>query len=197
MKPVPGTATESDVLAVERREGRLCELVDGVLVEKVICSPESYLALEIARHLGNFAEACDLGFPLGADGMTRLMPGLVRIPDVSFFSWEHFPTRQVPTDPITPRAPDLAVEVVSKGNTRGEIRRKLKEYFLGVTRLLWVVHPPKRLVEVHTAPDRSITVAEGESLSGGDVLPGFVLPLRSVFRRLPTPAKTRRKRKTR
>jgi Uma2 family endonuclease len=195
MSPIPGTATERDVLAVERREGRLCELVDGILVEKIMGSPESFLAIEIGRHIGNFADAHDLGFPLGADGMTRLMPGLVRIPDVSFFSWQHFPTKEIPTDPITPRAPDLAVEVISKGNTRGEIRRKLKEYFLGGTHLVWVVNPKKRLVQVHTAPDRFSTVAEGNTLDGGDVLPGFALALRSLFRRLPpTTARSRRKR---
>jgi hypothetical protein len=71
LKPVPGRARERDVLAVERREGRLCELVDGTLVEKVMGSPESYLAVELAAEIRAFANKHDLGFVIGQAGMTR------------------------------------------------------------------------------------------------------------------------------
>jgi hypothetical protein len=42
-RPAPGTATEKDVLAIHDREGRLCELADGVLVEKAVGLRESLL----------------------------------------------------------------------------------------------------------------------------------------------------------
>src|SRR4051812_22962571 len=74
--PEPGSATEEDVLEVHRREKRLCELVDGVLVEKTAGVQESYLALLIARRIGIYLDGTGLGIVLGADGMARLAPGL-------------------------------------------------------------------------------------------------------------------------
>src|SRR5436190_1852374 len=139
--PPPGTATERDLLAVLRRSGRLCELVDGTLVEKPIGLPESMLALYIGRKIGNFAEEHDLGIPAGEAGTVRLLKGLVRIPDVAFFSWDKLPGRVLPSKPIPDLAPDLAVEVLSEGNTPAEMHRKLREYFLAGVRLVWMIDP--------------------------------------------------------
>src|SRR5438270_5199147 len=94
--PAPGTATEADVLIGSNGEKRLCELVDGVLVEKPMGFYESLVAALLIRILGSFVEEHDLGVVLGADGTLRLMPGLVRLPDVSFIAWEHFPNRELP-----------------------------------------------------------------------------------------------------
>src|SRR5580693_5312561 len=69
MTPPPGTATEQDVIA--QRDGpkrRLCELIDGVLVEKVMGTKESLLAGVILRLLGNFVDEHDLGAVFGEAG---------------------------------------------------------------------------------------------------------------------------------
>ncbi|HQU41587.1 MAG TPA: Uma2 family endonuclease, partial [Pirellulales bacterium] len=81
--PVPGTATEQDVIDIEEHENRLCELVEGVLVEKTVGFYESVIAVAIARRLGDFVEAHNLGVVSGEGGMMRLFPGMVRIPDVA------------------------------------------------------------------------------------------------------------------
>ncbi len=107
--PPPGTATEKDVIDIEARENRLYELIDGVLVEKAMGFRESFLAVDLARHLGNFAIGHNLGIVTGADGTVRLAAGLVRIPDVAFVSWDRLPNRKVPREPIPDLAPDLAV----------------------------------------------------------------------------------------
>src|SRR5262245_45327593 len=91
--PPPGTASEQDVIALEARENRLFELVDGVLVEKVMGFYESYLAMRLGRFLLAFVEQHDLSIVAGAAGMLHLAPGLVRIPDVSFVSWARLPQR--------------------------------------------------------------------------------------------------------
>src|SRR5580658_8756167 len=98
--PPPGTATERDLLAAMRRSDRLFELVDGTLVEKAMRLSESMIALLISRRIGNFAEENDLGIPAGADGAVRLLKGLVRAPDVSFFCWDKLPGRVLPSRPI-------------------------------------------------------------------------------------------------
>jgi Uma2 family endonuclease len=196
LDPPPGTATEKDVLDMERREGRICELVEGVLVEKAMGFAESFLALKIAYLLQTFLKQYDLGILAGADGTLRLWPGLVRIPDVSFISWNQLPGRKLPTKAIPDIYPDLAVEILSRKNTKSEIDRKLHEYFRSGTRLAWVIDPRKRIVRVYTAPDQSRLVTEDQSLDGGDVLPGLSLPLREVFANLEhrtTPTKRRKK----
>jgi len=153
--PPPGTATEQDVLDIYHREKRLFELIDGVLVEKAMGIQEAYLAMRIGCLLGNFVEAHDLGFVLGADGMARLAPGLVRIPDASFVSWQQFPNRRVPRTPMLALAPRLAVEVLSPSNTEQEMDRKLQDYFAAGISLVWYVNPVQRTVHVFTAPSES------------------------------------------
>jgi Uma2 family endonuclease len=198
LDPTPGTATEKDVLEIERREGRTCELVDGVLVEKAMGLQESFLAMWLGYLLNQFLAKHTIGFVAGADGTLRLWPGLVRIPDVCFISWDQLPKRKIPKKPIPDLYPDLAVEVLSRKNTKAEIDRKLQEYFRSGTRLAWVVDPRKRTVRVHTAPDQFRLLTEDQSLDGGDVLPGLSLSLRDVFAQLEEeqepPRKKRKKR---
>src|SRR3954449_9659705 len=75
MEAPPGTATERDVLAVRAGpERRLCELVDGVLVEKAMSTRSSFLITVIIQRILNFIEKENLGVVLGADGMIRTFP---------------------------------------------------------------------------------------------------------------------------
>ena len=185
--PPPGKATEKDVISILNRENRLYELVDGVLVEKTMGLKESMVAGYLVRVLGVFADEHDCGAVAGADGTLKLMRKLIRIPDVSFFTWDRLPGKMYPSEPIPDLYPDLAVEVLSAGNTAREIERKLKEYFLSGTRLAWIVDLATRTVAVHTAPDRFVTLAEHDALDGGDVLPGFTLPLKDLFAHVPRP----------
>src|SRR5437016_5389259 len=99
-QPAPGTAKEKDVLLIHRKEKRLYELVDGVLVEKTMGLLESSLACDLIYLLNIFVEQSSLGLLTGPDGAVRLMPGLIRIPDISFISWNQLPSRQRPRIPI-------------------------------------------------------------------------------------------------
>jgi Uma2 family endonuclease len=125
-----------------------------------------------------------MGLVTGADGPVRLMPGVVRLPDGGFFSWDRFPNGRVPTAPIPPVAPDLAVEVLSESNTPGEMARKRQEYFAAGTRLVWEVDPEARTVVVYTTPEQFTTLNATETLQGGAVLPGFTLALGELFAEL-------------
>jgi len=185
LQPPPGTATEADVVAVHSREDRLCELVDGVLVEKTMEYYESYIAATLIRRLGNFVVAHDLGIVAGADGMMRLAPGLVRIPDVSFVSWENPSGRRLPRQAIPDLVPDLAVEVLSEGNTPREMARKLDEYFALGVHLVWLVNPMIESTEVYTSRNQSTMLDTSATLEGGVILPGFTVPLSALFRASP------------
>jgi Uma2 family endonuclease len=180
-RPAPGTATEEDVIKIRARERRLFELVDGVLVEKVMGYWESMLAIELARLLGNFVRRRKLGTLAGEGGMLRLSPGLVRIPDLSFISRARLAHHRRALAPILPLAPDLAVEVLSEGNTPREMARKVREYFDSGCRLVWLVDPRTRTVAVYTSLVNPIILTEKQTLTGGDVLLGFRLQLRKLF----------------
>ena len=183
-RPAPGTATEEDVLVIHDREGRLYELVHGVLVEKAVGLRASSLASVLITLLLTFVRPRHLGLVTAPDGTMRLAPGLVRIPDVAFISWDRLPDRRVPTEPIPDLAPDLAVEVLSAGNTATEMARKRQDYFAAGVQVVWEVNPNTRTVEVFTAPDQSTVLHEAEILEGGIVLPGFTVPLQELFSEL-------------
>jgi Uma2 family endonuclease len=198
LKPPPGRGTVADVVRLNDRYGRLYELVDGTLVEKVMGFPESNLGLEVVYHLRGYLELHPIGELVGADGMMQIFPNFVRMPDVAFIGRDRLPGGRTPTEQVPQIVPDLAVEVISSGNTKGEMRRKLKEYFLAGVRVVWFVRLADRSVTVYSAPDVTETLRETDTLSGGDVLPGFRLPLAKLFARLtPPPTKRNGKKKPR
>jgi Uma2 family endonuclease len=182
LHPIP--AGESDLLDLHAREGRLYELVDGILVEKAMGFKESCLAVALQAYLLAFVKPRKLGLVAGEAGMLRLRLSLVRIPDVSFISWQRIPNRCMPTEPIPALAPDLAVEILSEGNTKAEMARKVEDYLAAAVALVWIVDPDARTVTVHRAATEPIVLTANESLDGGDVLPGFSLPLAELFAEL-------------
>ena len=179
--PAPGTATEKDVVEVEERENVSCELIDGTLVEKALGFDESQLSWRLGHLVGSYLDQNDLGTCVGADGMMRIAPGKVRYPDLAFLVWEKFPGGVVPDDPLPDIVPDLAVEVLSKGNTKLEIARKIRESFEAGVRVVWVIDPRKRSARfIRPLAIRPFS-ATIRSLDGGDVLPGLIVPLRELF----------------
>src|SRR4051812_34346550 len=179
-RPFPGTATVQDVIDVQRQEGKLCELVEGVLLEKAVGYSESRLAVFLLGLLNAYVIPRNLGIVTGADGTVELMPDLVRIPDVAFTSWDRLPGRRRPTNPVPRLTPDLAVEVLSRGNTPGEMAAKRLDYFTAGVTLVWEIDPDARVVVVYTSPAQSTTLGVTATLDGGVVLPGFTLTVQGL-----------------
>jgi Uma2 family endonuclease len=173
-------ATERDVIDLNDR-GLLCELIDGVLVEKAVGQYESRLAMWLGYFLLSFLEDHDLGVVHGPDSPHRLALGRIRYPDVAFVSYARLPAGRPTREPIAPWVPDLVAEIISAGNTRQEMADKLAQYFAAGVRLVWYVYPDTRTVEVYTAVDQCAELGEDGVLTGGDVLPGFELPVRDWF----------------
>jgi Uma2 family endonuclease len=184
LAPAPGTATYHDVHLIERRENRLFELVDGTLVEKVMRLRESILAVAVAAALRDFVMPRGLGIVAGADGMVRLFPNLVRIPDVAFISHDRIRQGTDLSDPVPRLVPDLAVEVLSKGNTKRERERKLAEYFDAGVRVVWLIDLDQRNASMHLSADEIEVVGEDGTLRGDPALPGFTLTVKALFSEL-------------
>ena len=161
------------MVAIERTESRLFELVDGTLVEKPMGYKESALAVAIASALREVARPGKLGMVTGESGMIQLFPGLIRMPDVAYVSRQRLPGGKVPAEPAPALVPHLAVEVLSESNTSAEMKRKRREYFTAGVTLVWEVSPPTRTVAVYTSEADSRTLTENDTLDAGVCCPTF------------------------
>jgi Uma2 family endonuclease len=196
-RPAPGSATVADVVRLRDTTRRIYELVDGTLVEKIMGAQESFVVMQLSKYVQRWNDDNgNHGMILGEAGTLKLMKKLVRAPDLSFTNWDRVPGRRVPSAPVPDLAPDLAVEVLSEGNTREEMARKLKEYFLSEVRLVWYIDPRTRTVRVYTSPDEVTELDETDSLDGGAVLPGFSVPVSRLFEQLQPAPKAAKQSKT-
>ena len=89
--------------------------------------------------------------------------------------------RRVPDVPVWDMVPDLAIEVVSPTNTADEVQDKHLEYFRAGVRQVWVIYPRQREAYIYTSPTQVRILTGDQELDGGDILPGFRLPLAELF----------------
>jgi Uma2 family endonuclease len=187
---LPRPATEDDCVRYCEVHGP-AELIDGFLVEKAMGYRESLLAASLIMFLKNFTSPRKLGLVGAPDAIMRVRPDQLRLPDVSFVTWERLLASGAHKKKIAPFGPDLAVEILSESNTRAEIDQKRRELFGAGTRLIWVIDPKTRTAESFDAPARPnhmTLVRDTDALDGGDVLPGFRLPIADLFADLEPPA---------
>ncbi len=170
-------------------EDRSIELVEGEIVE--MSKPSGLhgqitmlLSLKIANHVVEnrlgVVTAAETGYILERNPDGR---DTVRALDIAFLSRVRVPA--VLPDKLVEVAPDLAVEVISPSNKVTDMHRKIRQLLAAGTALIWIVHPETGTVEVHTQSG-AITLEADDRLSGGDVLPGFEIPVREIFPALET-----------
>jgi len=144
---------------------------------------ETGIASLLDQILGTFARANRLGRFFG-EMLFRIDIGqdLQRRPDVAFVSHARWPyNRRVPDVPVWDMVPDLAIEVISPSDMMSAVLRKVHDYFkAGVTRV-WVVYPEQAEVYIYSTPQQVQVVGVGQELDGGDLLPGFRLPVAVLF----------------
>lgn len=179
--------TADELLVMPRRDehGNYCilELIRG---EVKRMSPtgitHGFLCIEVGAEIRDFVKANDLGITCGAETgfVVERDPDSVIAADVAFISHERLATIENP-DKFGPSAPDLAVEVLSPGNRRGEIEEKIALYFAAGARAVWVFNPTKKTVALYTSPTDFYVLNENDTLEGGEVLPGFKLELSKLF----------------
>lgn len=157
--------------------GRLLELVNGEIVEKVPTEEHSIATGNIFAALWNWNTPRKLG-RVHTEVRYRKLEDQHNafIPDIAFSSAQ----RPLVKQGSVPEMPDLAVEVQSPNQSLKELREKAHYFLANGTKLFWLVIPEKRLIEVYTLTDEQI-LTEGDTLTGGDVLPEFALPVREVF----------------
>lgn len=165
-----------EIARLPENEGRRLELEDRVIIEMASSSPVNIVLAGIIAHFLNVhVLPRKLGFVTTPDGGFKLSTGTVRQPDVAFIAQSRMP--ELPAE--FKIAPDLAVEIVSPSE---DVLKKVKEYLASGTQIVWAVYPDERTIEVFKPDDpRWQTLGIDDTLDGGDVLPGFTLPVKYIF----------------
>ncbi|WP_152052447.1 Uma2 family endonuclease [Tautonia marina] len=176
------STTEADLLRDEP-EG-LYEVIDEQIVEKPPMGAfEAWVASVLFRGLVTNSQVVEQG-RVASELLFRLDAErrLDRRPDLAFISFDRWPkARPVPRAAAWEVVPDLAIEVISPSNKTADDLRAVEDYFRAGTRQVWLVVPGVNRVYVFTSPT-SVTIRSlGESLDGGDLLPGFSLSVLELF----------------
>jgi Uma2 family endonuclease len=162
----------------------LYEVVNGRRVElPPMGARPTHIASRLGRLLGTFVEDNGLG-NVEVEMLFLLdeAEDLQRRPDVAFVSDERWPRRRaVPDDAAWNVIPDLAVEVVSPTDRDEAGLAKVREYFQAGVRLVWKVYPRERVVHVYESFTTIRVLTRADELDGGEVVPGFRLPLATLF----------------
>jgi Uma2 family endonuclease len=172
--------TEDDLLNMQDDEMRH-ELVAGMIVAEPLPSPwHDHVRRSLGRQLEDFVKARRLGTIFWDTGfLLAKNPDTVRGPDLSFVTRDRM--AGIDLRRFIPGPPDLAVEILSPTNRAGKVRAKLADYLDAGCRLVWVIHPIKKVATAYRPLEPPRRIAAGSALDGEDVLPGLLVPLASIF----------------
>jgi Uma2 family endonuclease len=178
----PRLTTAEEFLNTTGPPGVKLELIRGEVVN--MCRPGFRLGrcqLRVGVILDQYGRATRRGRATVETGfVTERGPDTVRGPDVSFWNAEQVPFDQEP-EGYPAGFPDLCVEVLSPSNVWARIREKMREYFRGGTRMVWIVDPEERTVMVYRSPDEGQIFHESATLVCEDVLPEFSCAVGEFF----------------
>ncbi|MYC30515.1 MAG: Uma2 family endonuclease [Chloroflexi bacterium] len=167
---MPDNATRRELVRGELREMAPAGNVHG----RVAMKAGWRLAQHVESHNLGVVYAAETGFILARN------PDTVRAPDVAF-------VRQEVVDAMSgvvgylPCAPDLAIEVISPGDSYTEVNEKVMEWLGAGSRMVVTVDPRRRIVTVYRSRHDIEILTEEDTLSGGDVVEGWELPLSELF----------------
>ena len=179
--PTLTTMTADELLAMPH-DGCRFELIKGALYQMAPASSQhGRIALRIGWRLAQFVEENGLGETYAAETgfVIDTAPDTVRAPDASFVSKERAAIAH--GEGFFPGAPDLAIEVVSPSDRPVEVEDKALDWLRAGTRMVIVIDPSNRTATIYRSLDDIETLTEGDALDGGDVVPGWTLPLADVL----------------
>jgi Uma2 family endonuclease len=165
------------------KDGFRYELVKGELRKMSPAGSEhGAIIINITVLLGQHVKTNKLGVCFGAETGFKIAtdPDTVRAPDLAFIGSARVPESGIPKK-FWPGAPDLAVEVLSPGDSYEEVDEKVGDWLAAGTRAVWVVNPRKRSVTVYHSTKDVERLSESDELDGGDVVPGFRCKVSEIF----------------
>lgn len=167
-------------------DGHHYEIINGELIDMGNSGAlHGYVCSLTLAALAGYILPKKLGVILDSSTAFKMKNGNKRSPDIAFFAKERLQGMAVLPSGYLEGAPDLAVEVLSPGNTVEEIEDKLTEYFENGSRLVWVIHPTQHYVLVYRSAQEPDRLLKGkDSLDGEEVIPGFSLAIADLFQKL-------------
>ena len=182
------TTTKQELLTADDLLRLYSQGVRGELIRGVLCKTMSVgqehgeIVVKLTIRLGNFIESGKLGRLVASDSGVWLErdPDTVREPDIAFFSAEKMPPG-IRVTGYSETVPDLVVEVHSPSDSMREVHDKARMWLSYGVRLVWVVHPDTRTIDVHRPEHSLSTFTENDALDGADVLPGFSCAVSDLF----------------
>ena len=173
--------TPDDLLKMP--DGERFELVNGQLVETEMSAKANRIMVRIGSALGSFVDSHAIGSVFASELQYRCFPddpNRVRKPDLSYVATARWKDEY--EEGFVPIPPDLAVEVASPNEGLYEVQDKIEEYLAAGVRLIWLINPETRIVQVYRQ-DGTVSHLRGDAeLSGEDVLPGFRCLLADLFK---------------
>ncbi len=174
--------TAEELLKLPRGQHRYA-LVKG---ELITMSPAGFdhgvVIVRLTWRLAQHVEATSLGLVCGAETGFKIAsnPDTVLAPDLAFVARERLENKERPKA-FYPGAPDLAVEVVSPGDTFNEVADKVAAWLEAGTRAVWVANPKRRTITIHRSLTESVTLTVNDELDGQEIVPGFHCRIAEIF----------------
>ncbi|HEY9831165.1 MAG TPA: Uma2 family endonuclease [Stenomitos sp.] len=176
--------TDAEYMALPK-DGHRYELVNGELIDMGNSGAKhGYVAVILSAALFNHVFSRKLGAVMDSSTAFKMKSGNKRSPDISFVDKQRLQGIEELPDGFLEGAPDLAVEILSPGNTVEEMHNKIVEYFENTARLVWVIHPNEHYVLVYRSPQPDRLLKSTDALDGEEVIPGFTLAVSELFQKL-------------
>lgn len=176
--------TDAEFIALPK-DGHRYELVNGELIDMGNSGAKhGYVCSTLMILLGGYVRIQKLGAMFDSSTAFKMKSGNKRSPDISFVAKERLQGMEELPDGFLEGAPDLAVEILSPGNTVEEMHNKIVEYFENAARLVWVIHPNEHYVLVYRSPQPDRLLKSTDAIDGEEVIPGFTLAVSELFQKL-------------
>jgi Uma2 family endonuclease len=161
-----------------------CELVNGIIHPLMSNNPvHAHISSNLAFLLQDYMrrQKTQARVMCGEVGVvtSATAPATTRAADLAVISKERLP--ELPKTGFLRVMPELLVEIISGANTWTDTFEKIYEYFEGGAKLVWIVDPAMQEVRVFKSAKENDLLRASDTLSGGDVLPGFSVPVTEIF----------------
>lgn len=183
MPTLPKRKLTAEEFAALPLEGLRSELIEG----EIHTMPPAFedhgeITRRLSVILGSYVIAQQMGKLYAAETgfLIARNPDTVRAHDIGFILRERLLSPR--SEPRwVPIIPDLVVEVASSGDRLLEVRQKAAMWLDAGVRMVWVVLPGERAIEIHRSGEPVVRLDEGATLDGADIVPGFSTSVATIF----------------
>ena len=182
-EPEPYTPEEFTALAANYPDLRMELTTEGKLIIMPATFPKSGRRnAKLTARLETWSEAAQLGETFDSSTLFTLPNGAIRSPDACWIERSRWDAvGEDDQDDLLVICPDFVAELRSKTDRLSAVQKKMREYRDNGAKLGWLLDPKSKRVEIYRAGQEVEVLDNPVSLSGEDVLPGFVLSLEGIL----------------